>query len=133
MIIKKDMVPDRAVVYELYSDVGWAAYTNDMDKLMRALKNSMRLLTIWDGEELIGLIRAVGDGETIIYIQDLLIKESHQRMGLGSKLIKELLNDYEDVRQIILLTEDKEDTRGFYSSNGFKDVGELNAVSFMKI
>ena len=88
MIIKKDMVPDRAVVYELYNDVGWSAYTADMDKLMRALNKSMELLTVWDREELIGLIRAVGDGETIIYIQDLLVKESHQRMGVGSLLIR---------------------------------------------
>lgn len=133
MIIKKDMVPDRAVVYELYNDVGWSAYTADMDKLMRALNKSMELLTVWDSEELIGLIRAVGDGETIIYIQDLLVKESHQRMGVGSLLIKEMLNHYEDVRQIILLTDDTEKTKGFYNSNGFKDVGELNAVSFMKV
>ncbi|MDO5047816.1 MAG: hypothetical protein Q4D88_04630 [Anaerococcus sp.] len=41
-------------------------------------------------------------------MQDILLLESYQRRGLGSKLLKVILEEYKDLRQIILLTDDTE-------------------------
>ena len=67
---------DKEQILFLYRSVGWTEYTKDSARLFRALKNSLDILTIWNNNELIGLIRAVGDGETILYIQDLLITDN---------------------------------------------------------
>ena len=40
--IKNNIIPSEDLVYQLYSDVGWTAYTCDMDKLMKAIENSLR-------------------------------------------------------------------------------------------
>ncbi len=119
-------------VLSLYDDAGWTSYTKDISKLINAIKESLFVVTAWEGENLIGLIRAVGDGLTIIYIQDILVKKDYKRKGIGTKLFKELLDEYKDVRQKVLLTDDSEETRGFYEDNGFVSCDKGQLVAFGK-
>ncbi len=50
-----------------------------MDNLMEAIENSLRVITAWDKDKLVALLRIVGgDGYSIIYIQDILILEDYQ-------------------------------------------------------
>lgn len=59
--------PTREESVELYTAVGWSAYTRDPDALMRAVRGSRHLVTARCDGELIGLARIVGDGVTIVY------------------------------------------------------------------
>ena len=131
--IKENIIPSKDSVYKLYSNVGWIAYTCDMDRLMKAIENSLRVITAWDQGKLVALLRIVGDGYSIIYIQDILILEDYQRMGLGSKMLRLILDDYSDVRQIILATDDTEKTKSFYENNGFRQAKDYDCISYMKI
>ncbi|HCW74840.1 MAG TPA: GNAT family N-acetyltransferase, partial [Clostridiaceae bacterium] len=65
----------------------------------------------WEKEELIGLIRTVGDGHTILYIQDILVLNTHRDKGIGSMLLQEVLEKYKHVRQKVLLTEEAKNVR----------------------
>ncbi|MBG9982228.1 GNAT family N-acetyltransferase [Aerococcaceae bacterium DSM 111020] len=130
--IKDNLIPDLSSVLNLYNDVTWTAYTSNPQQLENALNNSLKVWTAWDNDLLVGLARVVGDGHTIIYIQDILILESYQGNGLGSQFIRRIFNDYQDVRQIVLLTDDTEQNIRFYEKNGFTQVSEYNAVCFMK-
>ncbi len=132
IVIKEGTIPDIESVLNLYNDVSWSAYTSNPEQLKNAIRNSLKIWTAWDDDLLIGLIRVVGDGYTIIYIQDILVLEAYQRRGLGSQLLKIVLEEYKDVRQIILLTDDSEKTIRFYEKNGLKQVGKYNSVAFMK-
>lgn len=67
----------------LYDSVGWIAYTKDLKGLEQALINSLYVVSAWHGEQLVGLIRVIGDGYTILYIQDILIHPDYQRQKLG--------------------------------------------------
>ena len=49
----------------------------------------------------------VGDGYTILYIQDLLVHPDFARQGIGSRLLLRILGKYESVYQKILLTDDQ--------------------------
>ncbi len=71
----------------LYSSVGWISYTNNVSKLQKAVANSLFVLSAWDDKQLIGLIRTVGDGETILYIQDILVEPRYQNKDIGSSLM----------------------------------------------
>lgn len=119
-------------IKQLYEDAGWTNYTNDLSKLMKAIESSLMVISAWDDEKLIGLIRVVGDGLTIIYIQDILVLESYKRKGVGSKLLKDILDIYIDARQKVLLTDDGEETRGFYESSGFMSCDKGNVVAFAR-
>lgn len=130
---KRGFIPDIESIMELYTDAGWTAYTKNKDKLYRAVNNSLDLLTVWDDKKLIGLLRTVGDGETIIYIQDLLVLKQFQRNGIGRKLINKIMQEYSDVRQKILLTDSTEKTELFYQAVGFEPVEEYNLKAFIKV
>ena len=58
--------PDRPVsqsdLLALYGSVGWSSYTRDPAGLHRAVAGSLWRMGAWDGPELVGLVRAVGDG-----------------------------------------------------------------------
>ena len=49
-------------VLHLYQAVGWTNYTNQPQMLEQALTHSLATYLARDGEEIIGLVRLVGDG-----------------------------------------------------------------------
>lgn len=132
IVIKEDIIPNIESILNLYNDVSWSAYTSNPEQLKNAIKNSLKVWTAWEDDLLIALARVVGDGYTIIYIQDILVLQAYQRRGIGSKLLEMILKNYKDVRQIILLTDDSDKTISFYEKNGLTPVGKYNSVAFMK-
>lgn len=113
-----------AEVVGLYDAVGWTAYTRDPGSLMKALANSHRVLAARSQGVLVGLCRVVSDGETICYVQDLLVHPDHQGAGLGTRLLEAMLEHYRHVRQRVLLTDDEPAQRAFYTACGFVDSTE---------
>ena len=103
-----------------------------MPVLKRGFENSLLILGAYEGETLMGIIRAVGDGSTIVFIQDILVFPEHQRKGIGTALIKEVLERFNDVRQIELATDNTPKTIEFYKSVGFKEMSEIGCCGFMK-
>ncbi len=76
-------------VETLYNANGWKSYVDNIDRTVRAIEKALFVYSCWDDDKLVGLIRAVGDGETITYIQDILVLPEYHRQGIGSKLMKE--------------------------------------------
>lgn len=56
----------------LYSQVGWTAYTENMKALEQGYQNSLLVLAAYENGELLGIVRVVGDGFTIILIQEYI-------------------------------------------------------------
>ncbi|MCB2288932.1 GNAT family N-acetyltransferase [Clostridium sp. CS001] len=119
-------------IKHVYEDAGWVGYTKDLSKLMKAMKSSLMIVSAWEGIKLVGLIRVLGDGITIIYIQDILVLNSYKRKGIGSNLLNCVLDKYKHVDQKVLLTDDSEETRGFYENNGFISCDKGTLVAFTK-
>lgn len=132
MIIKEDIIPEVEELLNLYNDVQWLAYTDDSARLKNAMDNSLKVWTCWDDDKLVGLARVVGDGYTIIYIQDILVLESYQGQGIGSKFLKLILEMYKSVRQIVLMTDETEKTIKFYQKNGLVNASDYKIVTFIK-
>lgn len=120
-------------ILSLYASVGWTAYTDDCEALKSGFAHSLLTLGAYDGDELLGLIRAVGDGYTIVFIQDVLVYPQHQRKGIGSALIRAILERFQHVRQIELATDHTAKTIAFYKSLGFCEMSEIGCCGFMKV
>ena len=101
-------------IHQLYTEVGWTAYTDIMSVLEQGYKNSLLVLAAYENDELLGIIRVVGDGFTILFIQDILVFPKAQRKGVGTALLKAVLDRYPDVRQIMLATDNTPKTMAFY-------------------
>lgn len=132
IVLKTDTIPSRDQILNLYANVGWTAYTKDPDLLERAMAKSLKLWTLWDDDQVIGLGRVVGDGESIIYIQDLLVLDNYQKMGLGTRLIQAILEEYKSIRQIVLLTDNTSKNIDFYKKNGLVEVSTYDCMAFIR-
>lgn len=116
----------------LYQSVGWDNYTSAPEKLKKGVESSLKVITAWADEQLLGLIRAVGDDFTILYIQDLLVLPEYQNQGIAFTLMKQLLASYPQVRQKVLMTEEAADVRYFYEKCGFYSADKGVGVAFYR-
>ena len=119
-------------VLPLYEAVGWTNYTTKPEMLKAAFENSLHVLAAFNEEGiLVGVLRAVGDGASILFIQDILVTPEYQHQGIGTELLQQTLEKYKNVYQIQLATDDSKKTVSFYESNGFTSLTSLNCVSFI--
>lgn len=98
----------------------------------RGFAGSLLTLAARENGTLVGLLRAVGDGCTVVLVQDLLVRPDHQRRGIGTALMQAALERFRSVRQVQLLTDDTEKTKGFYRSLGLLTLPELGCCGFMR-
>ena len=117
----------------LYGAAGWTAYTDDPAALKAGFANSLLTLAAYEDGEFAGIVRAVGDGMTVVLIQDVLVFPQHRRRGVGAALVNALLERFPNVRQIELMTDDTPETVAFYESLGFKKMSDIGCVGFIKI
>lgn len=117
----------------LYQQHGWLAYLQDDAKLARAFDNSLYILGAYDGGELVGFIRCVGDGEHIVLVQDLIVAPTHQRQGIGRALMQRVWETYADVRMLMLLTDAlDENANAFYQAIGMQKIEQNGCVGYMR-
>ena len=102
MLEYKQEIPEMTDLLALYSSVGWTNYTNNPTMLEEAVKASLWQMTVYDKEELVAYIRLVGDGHSVIFVQDLLVRPDYQRQGIGTKLLEEALGTFHNVYQRLL-------------------------------
>lgn len=124
MLEYKQEIPAMADLVALYSSVGWTNYTNNPTMLEEAVKASLWQLAVYDKEELVAYIRLVGDGHSVLLVQDLLVRPDHQRQGFGTKLLEEALATFPNVYQRLLVTERREKNLAFYQFLGFVELSE---------
>ncbi len=120
----------------LYANVGWTAYTNDLPQLQRGVASSRLVISAWDQDELIGLVRVIGDGETIAYIQDILVKEVWQKKGIGRELMRRVFEEVKHIRQVILITDATEwnyNALNWYEKVGFKRFEDHHIQGFARL
>ena len=120
-------------IINLYQSVGWTNYLERTDILEEAFANSLCVLGAYDDDNLVGIIRVVGDGKTIVFVQDIIVLPEYQRKGIGTKLLNTIAEKYNDVYQIELLTDNTEKTKTFYRSVGFTASDDIGCVAFIRM
>ena len=113
---KYDSIIDKKQLVNLFNSVGWktAEYPN---RLYTAIKNSEYVMSVWDDDELIGLISAISDGAINVFITYLLVKPEYQKQGVGKIMMNDFCKHFRGYGRRILSTElDKEK---YYNKFGF--------------
>ena len=120
-------------IINLYQSVGWTNYLERTDILEEAYANSLCVLGAYNSDRLVGIIRAIGDGRTIVFVQDIIVLPEYQRKGIGTKLLRAVMEKYKDVYQMELLTDNTEKTKTFYCSVGFTASDDMGCVAFIRM
>ena len=114
---------DRFAVKRLYQDAGWWEENDEagdgcawIDDLVR---QSFCFVGAFCGSELIGMGRAVSDGVSDAYIQDVVVLKKFRRAGVGNRIIRAIIHFLRARRigWIGLIAEPG--TRPFYEGLGF--------------
>ena len=129
--IKKQEIVKLEDVLHLYQAVGWTNYTHQPEMLEQALSHSLAIYVALDGDAVVGLIRLVGDGFSSVLVQDSIVLPSYQRQGIGRALMKQALEDFKEVYQVQLATEQTEKNVGFYRSMGFETLSTYNCIGMI--
>lgn len=130
--IENEPVPVSQLV-ELYNRVGWVKYTKDIASMSEILPGTTYYIAAWNEQNLVGLIRTISDNVSIAYVQDILVSPDMQRCGIGKKLIQKTLQNFGHIRQIVLITDDTEKTKGFYESIGLHRLISYECIGYMKL
>lgn len=120
-------------ILPLYRAAGWQRYAGDPALLARAYDHSLKVLAAYSGGRLAGVIRAVGDGCSILYIQDILVEPALRRQGIGMALLKAMLEAYPQVYQTVLLTDDRPETADFYRAACLERAGDRGCTAFFRM
>ena len=131
IIIRKQEIVKLEDIFHLYQAVGWTNYTNQPQMLEQALSHSLAIYLALDGDAVVGLIRLVGDGFSSVLVQDLIVLPNYQHQGIGSSLMKEALEDFKEVYQVQLATEQTEKNMGFYRSMGFETLSTYDCTGMI--
>ena len=105
---------------ELYKSVGWAAAVNNVDNLRKGMKKSY-VIAAYEDKKLIGLVRALSDYSTVVYVQDLLVASDYQGRRVGKSLMHHLLNYFGSVGQIIVTAKNDERIGKFFRYLNFRE------------
>lgn len=133
MEIKEYQTYNEQEIIDLYQSVGWTNYTSCPEMLEEAYKNSLCILGAFEKEKLVGAVRVVGDGISIVFVQDILVLPEYQRQGVGSALMRAILKKYASVYQVELLTDSTEKSKAFYLSVGLVPVSELGCSAYIRM
>ena len=129
--IKQYLEYEESEILALYKEVGWKNYYEKPNMLKQAYNSSLCIMGAYLDSKLVGIIRVVGDGSSIIYIQDLIVSPLHQRNGIGSLLLSTILENYSDVYQKVLLTDNQPKTLKFYESMGFNSAEKFGCIGLI--
>lgn len=104
----------------LYKSVGWTADVNNIDNLRKGMKKSY-VIAAYEDKKLIGLVRALSDYATVVYVQDLLVASDYQGKRVGKSLMHHLLNYFGSVGQIIVTAKSDERIGKFFRYLNFRE------------
>ncbi|MDU2580577.1 MULTISPECIES: GNAT family N-acetyltransferase [Bacillota] len=105
-------------VSDLFLCVRWVVgkYPN---RLYKALMNSSRVISAWDGDRLVGLIRVMGDSELVCFINYVLVHPDYHGRGFAGHLLEMVKAAYKSYLYINVMIGDSKNV-AFYEKHGFK-------------
>ncbi len=111
---------DFPAIQRLTAQESWTSPTTRPTETLLAWQHSWPALVVTEGEEVIGFVRALTDGEVTTYIADLLVDLRYRRRGLGRLLVEACHALYPHAR-LDLISE--EEAVPFYRREGFRNLG----------
>ncbi len=81
----------------LYNEVGWGAYDEKISEI--SLSNTFYSISVYDGNNIAGFGRIIGDEICFLYIQDIMVLPKYQSNGIGTMIIEKLLLKIEEVKK----------------------------------
>lgn len=116
---------------ELFLSVEWKS-GDYPDRLARGMRQSSHVISAWDNKRLIGLVRALDDGETVAFIHYLLVNPQYQDEHIGTELMNRLMKKFKNHLYIKIIPSDP-NTIPFYEKFGFQQYDHYSAMVIARL
>ena len=104
-------------VQRLFLSVGWVSGQYP-SRLYKALMNSSTVITAWDGDRLVGLIRLLDDSELVAYMHYVLVDPEYHGNGIAGEMLRRVKEKYKNYLYIEIMPEESKNA-AFYEKHGF--------------
>jgi ribosomal protein S18 acetylase RimI-like enzyme len=111
---------DFPAIQRLSALEGWPTPNSRPEESLVAWQHSWPTLVVLEGENVIGFVRGLTDGEITTYIAELLVDPRYRGKGLGRLLLEACHALHPHTRLDLISTEE---ALSFYKKKGFRDVG----------
>ncbi|MCL6604390.1 MAG: GNAT family N-acetyltransferase [Paenibacillus sp.] len=81
---------EAAEVAEIFKSSGIKRPVDDLNRIGKMIANADVLVSAWDGENPVGIARAITDHVYCCYLSDLAVRMDYQKMGIGKELVNVL-------------------------------------------
>lgn len=113
---ERNFTPQQAA--DLFLSVRWVVGKYP-DRLHKALMNSSRVISAWDGDRLVGLIRVMDDSELVCFINYVLVHPDYHCRGIAGRLLEMVKEAYKSYLYVNVMIGDSKNAL-FYEKHGFK-------------
>lgn len=86
--------PEAAEFASLRDETSWGGLT--LTQAEQALAQSLCGTSVYADGEIIGMIRVVGDGVLILYVQDVIVAKEYRCNGIGRDMMEHLIHYLKD-------------------------------------
>ena len=105
-------------VQRLFLSVGWVSGQYPA-RLYKALMHSSTVITAWDGDRLVGLVRLIDDSELVAYMHYVLVDPAYHGRGIAGTMIGMVKEKYRNYLYIEIMPEESKNA-SFYEKHGFQ-------------
>lgn len=117
-------------VVDLYVDAGWWEEGWSEDVIPAMVANSFRFVALFDGNELIGMGRALSDGVSDAYIQDIVVRTDYRGQGWGKKIVSRLVKELRAAGIDWIGLIGAPGTQAFYEKLGFSEMPHFAPMKY---
>jgi len=102
----------------LMAQTGWGR-ERTVEGLAKMLDETTHTLGAWDGDKLVGFLRAISDGKYRCLMEDFIVDEPYRSRGVGARLMQTMLDKLSDIEHVYLFT-GGEKMKKYYEGFGFE-------------
>ena len=111
-------------LHELFVEAGWSD-GNEPDRLKENFNapfvHSTLVVSAWEGEKLVGCVRALSDTAVRSVVYDLVVRKNMRGQGIGSELLRRCMAKYPRSEWLL---QTQEHIVPFYEKMGFSRFAE---------
>lgn len=121
--LQKDF--DDSDIRPVFESNGWSLKEGSVE-VRSALSESDCVVSAWVNDSLVGIANAITDSGLTVYIHYVIVSLNHQGVGIGKKLVNELLASFPNYKHVVLATSNE--NLKFFEKLGFFSSEEMRVV-----
>lgn len=117
---------------KLYQQAGWLEPSDHLDIVKLIVSNTYAFATVTMDNEIVAMGRAISDGVSDAYIQDVYVDQNFRKRGLGKVIINTLIEHLQNNNIMWIGLIGNPGTEDFYRPLGFEPMADYIPMKYSR-